>query len=357
MENLAKTQTAGLRYCLDSSNASILKSGMGRALFPFEYRNGIFLPELNLRLDPRRRAPLAFVSHAHADHACRHERVIATPETLALMRARALKQGQETALPFGVEREFAGGRIELFPAGHVLGSAQILVTTASGRLVYTGDFKLRPGLSCEPPAIRTAEVLIMETTYGLPRYRFPPSKEVTEAIIAFCRDSLSNGAAPVLMAYSLGKAQEVLVALKNTGLPIVVHETIARVVKVYRDYGIDFPDFSTFGEAPFEGKVVITPPSSTAAKALPQVKNVRRAAITGWGLDPSARYRFKCDAVFPLSDHADYEDLFRYVGQVSPRIVYTLHGYAEEFARDLRARGMEAWSLVSNNQLELPLAF
>ena len=333
----------------------MLKSGMGRALFPFEYRNGIFLPELNLRLDPRRRAPLAFVSHAHADHAVRHERAVATPATLALMKARGVKQAQETAVPFGVEREFPGGRIELFPAGHVLGSAQIRVTTASGRLVYTGDFKLRPGLSCETPATRSAEVLIMETTYGLPRYHFPPNEEVAEAIIAFCHDALSSGAVPVLMAYSLGKAQEVLVALKKTGFPIVVHEAIARVVKVYRDYGIEFPDFSAFGEAPLEGKVVVTPPSATPAKALQQVKDIRRAAITGWGLDPSARYRFKCDALFPLSDHADYEDLLRYVEQVSPRIVYTLHGYAEEFARDLRARGMEAWSLISNNQLELPL--
>ncbi len=328
---------------------------MVRKPIPFEYRQGIFLPELDLWLDPGRRSPLAYVSHAHADHACRHQRVIATPATLDLMRARGLKQRQETSLPFSVETSLPGGRIELFPAGHVLGSAQIRVTTDSGRLVYTGDFKLRPGLSCEAPVIRSADVLIMETTYGLPRYRFPPAEEVVENMVAFCREALSNGAVPVLLAYSLGKAQEVLAALKGTGFPVVVHEAIARVVEVYREYGFDFPDFSTFAEPTLEGKVLIIPPTANPPKALQSVKEIRRAAVTGWGLDPSARFRFKCDTVFPLSDHADYDDLIRYVEQVSPRIVYTLHGHAEEFARDLRARGQEAWSLISNNQLELPL--
>ncbi len=322
---------------------------------PFEYRNGTFLPEVGLWLDPRRKSPLAFISHAHADHAGRHDRVIASPETLALMAARGVRQRDSIPMAYGEESELNGGRIELFPAGHVLGSAQIRITTDSGSLVYTGDFKLRPNRSCEIAEIRQADVLIMETTFGLARYRFPPLEETVGEIVAFPRESLEEGAVPVFLVYSLGKAQEVLSILGDAGFEVLVHESINRVTRVYREFDRPLPQCACLDEGRAEGKVVLFPPSARRPKAIAGSAPVRTAAVTGWGLDPSARYRYGCDAVFPLSDHADYDDLFRYVERVNPQVVYTLHGYAEEFARDLRTRGVEAWSLISENQMELPL--
>jgi DNA ligase-1 len=79
--------------------------------------------------------------------------------------------------------------------------------------------------------------------------------------------------------------------------------------------------------------------------------------LTGWALNPGANHRFQCDAAFPLSDHADYHDLLKYVELVQPKRVFTLHGYAREFAQDLRRRGVEAWALGEDNQLELSVAF
>ncbi len=328
---------------------------MGKALVPFQYRRGIFLPELDLWLDPGRRTPFAFVSHAHADHARRHDRVLATPATLDLMRVRRLVRDDATALRFGEEYELEGGRIELFPAGHVLGSAQIRVVTDSGSLVYTGDFKLRPGRSCEAPEVRRADVLIMETTFGIPRYRFPPAEEVVKEMTAFCRETLDAGALPVLMGYSLGKAQEILAALDGSGLPVSVHPSIERITRVYQEHGRGFPEWESMDPDSLEGKVLLIPPSARMPR-LPANKAVRTGVVTGWGLDASARYRYRCDAVFPMSDHAGHDDLLRYVEQVRPRVVYTLHGYAEAFAQDLRSRGVEAWSLISPNQLEMPFA-
>src|SRR5439155_25430141 len=101
-------------------------------------------------------------------------------------------------------------QITLIPAGHILGSAQFFLESDAASLLYTGDFKLRAGLSAEPAEWRHADTLIMETTYGLPRYRFPPTAEVIEAMVAFCREALDEGAVPILFGYSLGKAQEIL---------------------------------------------------------------------------------------------------------------------------------------------------
>src|SRR4029079_4450459 len=85
------------------------------------------------------------------------------------------------------------------------------------------------------------------------------------------------------------------------------------------------------------------------------IPNKRVAMISGWAVEPNAIYRYQVDAAFPLSDHADYDDLLRYVELVQPQRVLTLHGFAAEFARDLRDRGIEAWPLTEQNQLELTL--
>ena len=100
------------------------------------------------------------------------------------------------------------------------------------------------------------------------------------------------------------------------------------------------------------GCVVVMPPS--VARKLPKGKH-RIAMVSGWGLDASARYRYKVDAVIPLSDHADYPELLGFVEQVKPRRVFTVHGYTAEFAAVLRARGVDAWSLSGADQLELSL--
>lgn len=325
---------------------------MEDSAFPFSYRGGLYLPELGLWLDPRRRSQAAVVSHAHADHARGHESTIATPATLALMQARNVRCGSVTALPFREPLQLRNGEIELFPAGHVLGSAQIRATTGSGRLLYSGDFKVRPGLSCEAAEIPTADVLIMETTFGRPRYRFPPIDDVVAQIRRFCEDALNEGIVPVLMGYSIGKAQEILAALRDTAFTIVVHEAIERIAKVYSVYGQPMPATERLGEVSLRGKVVVLPPNADRSRHLEAGTAVRSAVVSGWGIDSSARYRYRCDEVFVLSDHAGYDELLQYVEQVDARQVYTLHGYAEAFAQDLRSRGIDAWSLISDNQLE-----
>src|SRR5205823_8240804 len=103
------------------------------------------------------------------------------------------------------------------------------------------------------------------------------------------------------------------------------------------------------------GKVLICPPSANRSRMLEKIPRKRVAMISGWAVDPNAIYRYQVDAAFPLSDHADYDDLLHYVELVGPKRVFTLHGFAAQFARDLRARGIEAWALTEENQMELIL--
>ena len=180
----------------------------------------------------------------------------------------------------------------------------------------------------------------METTFGLPRYVFPPTEEVLAGIINFCRQTLEDGEVPVLFGYSLGKSQEILSSLAEANLPIMLHPQTAEDDAHLRGAGADVSRLpAVHARREVAGHVVVCPPQANQSAWLRKIKPRRTAAITGWAIDPAAIYRYQCDAAFPLSDHADYADLLSFVELVQPKRVYTVHGYVEEFARTLRERG------------------
>ncbi|PTX97366.1 MBL fold metallo-hydrolase [Verrucomicrobia bacterium LW23] len=324
-----------------------------------EPHNGIFLPQAGLHLDGKLKSPLSFVSHAHSDHIARHKVMLCTPATHQLVAARTSPSRTVIEAEWGNEQDLPGVTAfawSLHSAGHILGSSQILVRhkDSGSSLLYTGDFKTRAGFSTESTSIPKADVLIMETTFGLRRYRFPPVEAVVRQVSEFCAATLDAGAVPVLLAYSLGKSQEILAGLCGSGFPIMLHESTHRFTEVYARLGVTLAPYSLFDPRQAQGHVVIAPPQALArGSAMALALSRRRSAIlSGWALDPGATYRYGCDAAFPLSDHADYQDLMDFVDKVAPRRVYTVHGFVDSFARDLRARGYEAWALGKSNQLE-----
>lgn len=320
-----------------------------------QLRQGLHLPQIDWWLDAPRPAARSFVSHAHFDHMARHRLTLCTEGTARLMYARQPTRRELLALPFDRPHELAPGcRVTLLPAGHILGSAQFLAESEDGRLLYSGDFKLRPGRAAEACSTPRADVLIMETTFGLPKYRLPPPEEVIAGIVRFCRETLAAHAIPVLFGYSLGKAQELLASLAGAELPIMLHPEILRLTQVCEKLGLTFPAYREFDALAAPGHVVIAPPQSSKAW-LGRLAPRRTAMATGWALDSSTKYQMGVDAAFPLSDHADFPELLEFVDRVQPRRVLTVHGFAAEFAQTLRARGIDAWALGKENQLEFGL--
>ncbi len=317
------------------------------------YERGVYLPEQDFWLDPWDAKRFAFVSHAHSDHIAPHQEVIVSECTARLMRARLPGSRIEHSVPFGERRCIRSVDLMLLPAGHIFGSAQCLLFAGEETLLYTGDFKLRPGKSAEQAEWRHANTLVMETTFGVPRYRFPPTKEVVDRMVAFCSDAIDAGEVPVLLGYSLGKAQEILCALEGAGLIPMLHGSVYQMTRIYEQLGQSFCKYVRYNRNDVAGKVLICPPSANRSMMLENIPRKRVAFISGWAVDPNAVYRYQVDAAFPLSDHADYDDLLRYVELVQPRRVLTLHGFAAAFASDLRARGLEAWALTEENQMEL----
>jgi DNA ligase 1 len=320
-----------------------------------QYDRGIFLPDLDLWLDPWDERAVAFVSHAHSDHIGNHREVLLSQVTARLMAARLPGDRIEHAFAFGQPFVFRGAEGLLYPAGHIFGSAQLFLARNGSSLLYTGDFKLRPGQSAEPIEWTQADTLIMETTYGLPQFVFPPTAEVITDLQRFCAETFEEDAIPILFGYSLGKAQEILAALKGCGWRILLHPSVYRLTKLFEEMQQRLPKYEVYAGQRTPGSVLICPPGANRTRMVQEIRHRRTAVLTGWALNPGATFRYQCDAAFPLSDHADYADLLRYVELVKPLQVLTVHGFAREFAADLRHRGVEAWALAEDNQLELSL--
>lgn len=327
----------------------------------FQFREGgIYFPHLRLWLDPHwPKEELVFVSHAHSDHTADHREVILSEPTARLMHARMGGKRIEHALQWNEPRTFQRGgyefRITLVPAGHIFGSGMSLIECDGDSLLFTGDFKMRRGLSAEECQPVRADSLIMETTFGQPKYRFPPTRDVLAGVVRFCREALDNDETAVLYGYSLGKSQEILCALADAGLPIVLHGTVFNMTKVYEQFGHCFPPYEKYEAGKAHGKVVLCPPSVSGSAMLRNMGKTRCAVLTGWAVDPGCRFRYQCDAAFPLSDHADFPDLIEFVKRVQPKHVYTLHGFAADFAATLRGLGYDAKALSQDEQMALEL--
>jgi putative mRNA 3-end processing factor len=314
----------------------------------FHWDNGLVLTKARLAVDFARRQPRAFVSHAHSDHIARHEYALCTPETAALYQHR-LGSRPTLPMPYRKPIEWGGLRLTTWPAGHCLGSAMLLAEDGDESLLYTGDFKLGESATAERAELPHAETLIIESTYGHPDYRLPPRRQAIDQLLTLVRAALAEGAVPVIQAYALGKGQEVTRLLTAAGIPVVQHRSVFGVSQVYEACGVPLGRFARFTGNVEPGWALVAPPN---AGTFEQLGRQVRIAVTGWAVDQGCKYRLRVDHAVPLSDHADYDELFEAVRRVAPRVVYCTHG-PESFVDRLRDAGYDARPLGRPRQKRL----
>lgn len=320
---------------------------MNEPLAPFlEVRpEGLFCPAFDAAIDPPVAVRHAVVSHAHADHAASgHEEVWGTPETIAVYRRRNPEwTGEAREIGYGERLERHGVTMELYPAGHVLGSAQIFFEREGRSLLYTGDFKRRESRTAVPAVAPPAEILAIESTFGLPVFRFPETAVLEDRLVAACHRAFEEKKTPVLLAYAFGKAQEVALALTRAGIPSVLHGAAWKLFPEFEAAGHAFPMSRAYETGPAQpGEALIVPPNCARTPVVRNVKRRRIVYLSGWAAREASRADFDADVLIPWSDHADFPELLAHVADVAPKRVVTMHGYSRDFARILATRGVAA---------------
>ena len=317
--------------------------------------HGIYVKPADAWIDPSRPVARALVTHGHADHARGgHGQVWATPETLAIMGLR-YGTANDNPVPYGESFELGGVKISYYSAGHVLGSAQILMEYNGERVVATGDYKRRADPTCAPFEVIPCDIFITEATFGLPVFKHPPTADEVAKLIE-AKDA--NPDRCVLVgAYALGKAQRVIGELRDAGYdePIYLHGALERMCDLYRELGVELGETrSATGASKDEMKnrIVLAPPSALNDRWSRRLPDPITAMASGWmRVRQRARQR-NVELPIIMSDHADWDELTQTIRDVNPRETWVTHGREDALVRwcELNQRKARALALVGREE-------
>jgi putative mRNA 3-end processing factor len=310
---------------------------------------GLYCAAGGFHIDPWQPVARAVITHAHGDH-LRHGSTayLCSTEAASIVRQRLGADAHVTPLDYGKEVTLDGVRVSLHPAGHILGSAQVRVEHRGDVWVASGDYKRQPDLTCRPFEPQRCHTFITEATFALPVFRWDPPAVTIAEISEWLREMRTADRPAVIFAYALGKAQRVLAELQASGLdqPVYVHGSLLPAVEAYRDGGVSMPIVRRATDAPrgtkFGGSLIVAPVSARGSTWMRRFGEHSAAFASGWMRIRGTRRRRGYDRGFALSDHADWDDLLRTVGETGAARVFVTHGFTDPLARYLSERGLDA---------------
>jgi len=308
--------------------------------------DGIYCIPGGFYIDPWRPVDMAIITHGHADHArpgmgkylCHHHTV---PVLKARIGNDILVQGVDYCETVTIN----GVRVSLYPAGHIIGSAQIRLEYEGKVTVVSGDYKIQEdGLSAPFEPVPCHD-FVTESTFGLPIYNWQPVAQQNEQLQQWVTNNIRSGKTSVLAGYSLGKAQRIMKALEGIA-PMYVHYSIARLNEAYAAVGVQLPAYEKVdlreGADHLDKNIVVLPPSLLDSKLIRKIPNMANAICSGWMQVRGARRWRSADAGFAISDHADWQGLLDTVKATGAEKVYVTHGQTAVFSKYLNKNGIAA---------------
>jgi putative mRNA 3-end processing factor len=309
---------------------------------------GLYCPAGGFHIDPIRPVERALITHGHSDHArAGHANVLATAETLDIM---AVRYGEDFAgatqpAPLGERMRLGDISVTFVPAGHVLGSAQIVIEQGGCRLVVSGDYKRGRDPTCLPFEPVACDIFITEATFGLPVFRHPDTREEVDKLIESV--TLFPERAHIVGAYALGKAQRVMALLRQAGYdrPIYLHGAMERLTAFYQSRGIDLGETIKVvaAERPkLAGAIVMCPPSAIQDLWARKFPDPVTAFASGW-MRVRARARQKgVELPLVISDHCDWDDLCATIQETGAGEVWVTHGQEDALVHWCVSQGIRA---------------
>ncbi len=302
-------------------------------------------------IDPIGTVDRAVITHAHSDHARPgHQHVLASPETLALMRVRLGEGGGITqqALAWNEPLGIDGVRLWLEPAGHVLGSAQVVIEYAGSRVVVSGDYKRTPDPTCTAFEPVRCDLFVTEATFALPVFRHPsPEHEINRLLASV---ALFPERTHVVGCYALGKCQRLIALLRRADWdrPIWLHGALASLCEAYEALGVPLGDLrlaTAAAKGELEGAIVLAPPGAIADRWARRLSDPVVALASGW---MRVRQRAKSRGIeLPLviSDHADWDELNATIDETGAPEIWVTHGREEALIHAAGQRGIAGHAL------------
>jgi putative mRNA 3-end processing factor len=312
---------------------------------------GLYCEPGGFHIDPAAPVERAVITHGHADHArAGHGATLSTPETAAIT---ALRYGTNHAarietIAYHQATKIGDVTVTLLPAGHILGSAQVVMEYGGVRVIVSGDFKRRRDPTCAPFEPMPCDIFITEATFGLPVFRHPSDAHEIGRLLASM--ALYPERAHLVGVYALGKCQRVLCLLREAGYeqPIYLHGALQALTDLYVSLGVDVGSTMPIGDLPrdaLKGALVLCPPSAIADRWSRRLPDPVTAVASGW-MQVRARARQQgAELPLAISDHADWDELLQTAADVQAPEVWITHGREEGLAHALLKQGVRARAL------------
>jgi putative mRNA 3-end processing factor len=325
-------------------------------------RRGLYCPAGDFYIDPWDRVDRAILTHAHADHArwgCK--RYLAARSSEALLRVRLSNTIDLQTLDYGQSLRIKDALVSLHPAGHILGSSQVRIEVDGQVALITGDYKLQADPTCTAWEPVGCDLMVTESTFGLPVFRWPKTETVIEQLVAWWEENKRNGRTSLILAYSVGKAQRLIAEVLRKCGPeaakdIAVHGAMLGPNRAYRESGVEIPELpsaaSLSSDHDWSQALVLGPPSSQATGWTKRFSDPSIAMASGWMAIRGPRRRRNVDRGFVVSDHVDWPDLLNAIQACSPQSVWVTHGFSEVVAKYLIHSGIQAEVLHTQFQGE-----
>lgn len=299
-------------------------------------------------IDPSVPRERAIITHGHADHArSGHGAVLATPDTIAIMQTRYGVDcaGRFQALDFGVPLLIDDVSITLYPAGHILGSAQVLVEHRGQRVVVTGDYKRLADRTAQPYELVRCDLLVTEATFGLPVFQHPLPQIEIARLLKSVRDNPERS--HLVGCYALGKAQRVIALLRDAGwdAPIYLHGAMLKLCGLYEELGVKLGDLRPALDVPkadFAGQIVIAPPSAIRDRWSRRFPDPVVCQASGWMSVKQRARQALVELPLVISDHCDWGELQQTVHETEAATVWVTHGREDALVYWCRQQGLEA---------------
>ncbi len=324
---------------------------------------GLYCEKGNFYIDPWKPVDRAVITHGHADHAYfGHKYYLCHTFTKPILQLR-LGENNYQAIEWGETINLNGINVSLHPAGHIIGSSQVRLECNGEVWVVSGDFKVEDdGLSGKFEPVK-CNTFITESTFGLPIYKWKPQEKIYNNIITWINKNKENGKTSILLAYSLGKAQRVLQAIKETTQTIYSHGAIFNMQQTLINAGWDLvPVVRVTPDTPrdvLKGSVVIAPPSADGTSWMKKFQPFAVGVCSGWMQVRGNARRRNVDAGFALSDHADWDGLLQTVKETGAEKVFVTHGFQSAFSRYLNEENIaiagEVKTQYGNEDEEAPI--
>ncbi|MFX1253889.1 MAG: MBL fold metallo-hydrolase [Promethearchaeota archaeon] len=308
-------------------------------------RRGIlYAPKLGWYIDAQTPVQEAFVSHAHTDHFSYHRTIHCSRETAVLLKALGLKKNKIQPYEFDKRYEMNDITFTLLPAGHIFGSAQLFVESSSQSVLYAGDVRLGGSRTCPPARTPQADLLIIEGTYSDPKYEHLSIKKAEETAIEFVKTCKKRGEFPVFVCMSrVGKAQDLLLTLAEQGFQGSLQRSIFQLTEGCRKAGLNLPSSLLWKVSqPFIGDYLLITAGLLRYKGhfftQESAGSSSLAFVSGWATNRQSGF----DEYITWSDHADFQELMRFVEKVNPSEIWTFADNSH-FAEKLKVRGYNAY--------------